>query len=189
VIIMNKKDGYTLIELLVVITLMVLLLGGGVATYFRFEERQSTEVVARELHRAFITARAKARFREKANCTSTERVIGFRTLIRDDGGTKKVDILSICGSSRIDYDGAEPNSVQNEGPTTVVYTIPDNVTLESPISTDLPYEVDFFTLYGGAWINGDPEPVQVPITVSRGVARYSFNIDGGADISPVVKLN
>ncbi len=183
---MPKQTGYTLIELLVVITLMVLLLGGGVATYFRFEERQSTEVVARELHRAFVTARAKARFREKANCTSTERVIGFRALIRDDGGTKKVDILSICGSSRIDYDGPEPNSVQDEDPDTVVYTIPDNVTLESP---SLPFEVDFFTLYGGAWLNGDPEPVPFPITISRGAARYSFNIDGGADISPVVKLD
>ena len=185
---MYKHAGYTLIELLVVITLMVLLLGGGMATYFRFEERQSTEVAARELHKAFITARAKARFRERAECP-TESVIGFRTSIRNDGGVFKVDILSICGTDRNDYFNDDADDVQSPDSSTLVYTIPENISLESPDPATLSFEVDFFTLYGGAWINGDPEPVPVPITVSRGVARYSFNIDGGGDISPVVKLN
>lgn len=176
---MHKPTGYTLIELLVVITLMVLLLGGGVATYFRFEERQSTEVAARSIHEAFVTARAKARFREKAACPN-DSVIGFRTNIRNDGGVIKVDILSICGTDRVDY----LSKVQTEGPATVVYTIPNGITLAPS-----PYVVDFFTLYGGARLNNDHNADVIDITVSRGVAEYGFSVDRGGDISPVVKLN
>lgn len=186
---MHKQTGYTLIELLVVITLMVLLLGGGVATYFQFEERQSAEVAARRLHEAFITARAKARFRERVDCP-TDSVIGFRTNLRNDGTLIRVDILTICGSDRNNYDYLpEPNAVQDESLATVVYTLPNGVALESPVPATLPYVVDFFTLYGGAKLNNVDTNDTVDITVSRGSARYGFSVDRGADISPVVKLN
>ena len=97
------QRGFTLIELLVVISIMILLMGLGMATYLRFEERQRTEILSRDLREVFITARQKARFREKAGCGSNEGIIGFRAQLARSNDQITAQIFSICGNDRVNY--------------------------------------------------------------------------------------
>lgn len=56
-----RNKGFTLIELLVSLTVMMLLLGGGIASYINFNEKQQLIGSAREVQSYLRTAQAKAR--------------------------------------------------------------------------------------------------------------------------------
>jgi len=175
------QSGFTLIELLVVTAVIVVLTGGGLAAYIRFSDRQSAEVLAREIHNTFLSARSKARFKERANCAAAEGVIGFRVNagVSADGKSGEFRVLSICGNDRVSY--ASPN------PVTDLVEMIDYKINQQEVSPSLasPYNVDFYSLYGGAKLPGGADKME--ITVSHGGATYGFTVDRGGDISPVAK--
>jgi len=173
------QSGFTLIELLVVIAVIVVLTGGGLAAYIRFSDRQSAEVLAREIHNTFLSARSKARFKERANCAAAEGVIGFRVNagVSADGRSGVLRVLSICGNDRVSY--ANPDPV-----THLVESIEYNLSQQTVLPA-LPFNVDFYSLYGGAKLPGSADEME--ITVSHGGATYGFTVDRGGDISPVAK--
>ena len=171
--------GFTLIELLVVLSIMIILVGVGLATYLKFEERQQTEILSRNLREVFISARQKARFREKIGCESSEGIIGFRAQLSRSDGQITAGVFSICGNDRVNY---QPEVLGE----TILSFSDDQYQLSVE---ELPFFVDYFTLYGGAKIHGDDTILTQNITITAGDTIYGFSLDKGGDITPVLKLN
>lgn len=57
----EKKSGFTLLELLISVTIMMLLVGMGVASFITFNERQQLVGAAKELQEFFRSAQTRSR--------------------------------------------------------------------------------------------------------------------------------
>jgi prepilin-type N-terminal cleavage/methylation domain-containing protein len=65
------QRGFTLIEMLVSITVMILLVGGGIASYITFNDRQTLATSGRKLETLLRAAQKKARVGDKPAACNT----------------------------------------------------------------------------------------------------------------------
>lgn len=72
----RRKSGFTIIELLVTITVMVILLGIGLAGYIQFEQKQRVQQSARDVRQLFVETRRKAQVRDQTGCQG-DNVTGY----------------------------------------------------------------------------------------------------------------
>lgn len=109
------ERGFTLLELLVSVTIMMLIVGGGIASYITFNERQQLAAAAKELQGYFRSAQSRARANEVPDgCTSLQ---GYSVQVNQDDS--EVRLVAECASGDIERatyvlsGTATPNSAIN----------------------------------------------------------------------------
>ncbi len=95
------KAGFTLIELLVSVTITLLMVGGGIAAFVTFNDRQILQNAGREVQTALRSAQVKARAGDRpAGCTKL-----LSHAVRISPGSSLVRVQAVCEDD--DYDVAE----------------------------------------------------------------------------------
>jgi len=109
-----RNKGFTLIELLVSITIMMLMVGMGLASYITFNEKQQLSGAAKELQSYFRSAQSRSRNGDvPAGCTKLE---GYNIQMAQD--TSVVTVRAICDSGN--FTQAEHNLTGGVMPSTAI---------------------------------------------------------------------
>jgi prepilin-type N-terminal cleavage/methylation domain-containing protein len=151
----SSQAGFTLIELLITIAIMVLLLGGGLASYLRIDRRQSLINVCSQVALMARTAQKKARVGDRPEgCLRLDSYSVSRTAT----GPDVISLQAVCS---------------NDTYTTEEYEVPTVFTVQS-LTT-----MSFRVLHGG--LEGANGVVRVRSTFPN--YQCEFLIDGGGSIS------
>lgn len=154
----SPSAGFTLIELLISVTIMALMVGGGVAAFITFNQRQGVQAAGQELKTYLRTAQQKASASDKpASCTG--RLEGYRLSLL--AGSSTVTLAAVCS------DGVH---------LTNTYTLSNQVINTSGQVTS----VDFFSLHGGTNAN----PTQ-NFAVGREGVVYDLIVSKGGEVRDV----
>ena len=110
---------------------MLLMVGGGIASYFTFQQRREVVTAGQELRDFIRLAQQKAAIgevpRQGDGCNQSvaaQRVVGYRAAKAN--ASRTVNIYALCGSS---FPGA-----QQSGAVKYSYTIPNSITTIDPNS-------------------------------------------------------
>lgn len=153
----KSQGGFTLIELIVAVTIMVLLTGGGIASYITFNDNQQLEGSARQIQSYLRAAQTKARVGDRP--TGCTRLEAYKVAV--PASTNQLQLLTVC-------DGGVETQVQ----------VTELTNVES-VSTDQGsgLAVEFRVLHGGSSFDGE-------VTVSSpSNTRETFTISSGGEIS------
>lgn len=151
---LNISPGFSLIELVVVVGVLLMMAGGGIASFINFNEKQQVISGAKELQEHLRTAQSLSRVGETP--TGCGKLNGYKVTSTDAGSTKEIKILAVCSSGDI-----ERNS----------FLLPDSTTLSSDI------DITFLGLHGG--VTG-ATTIQV---VGTGGRTYTFEVTQGGGIT------
>lgn len=135
------SGGFTLIEMLVAISIMLLMVGGGIASYVTFQERRLVITEGQELTDFIRLAQQKASVKQIPKQTSicnqgseTKRLVGYRVTKTN---ATNIYIVGLCGSSDSVY------SANNVTDNDYAYTLPSGFTTNPNT-----WQFDFFSLQG-----------------------------------------
>lgn len=171
----TKYHGFTLIELIITVAISALVVGGGIAGFVGFTERQEVLNTAKEVQQKMRTAQSKARVRDlpNQNCVLASYEVSF-------GATNNQAILRpICSPTAV---AALP-----------AYSFPSGVTIQSKIGAGLyttPKVIRFTTLENGVTDNAVTPALltdSVTYKVSEGAIGYIFTVSPNGSISNVTK--
>ena len=150
----NTSLGFSLIELLVVVGILILVVGGGIASFISFNEKQQVVNGAKELQEYLRTAQTLIRVGQKPDGCGT--LNAYRVVSSDSGTTKEIKVIAVCSSDDIDRNS---------------FFLPEGTTLSSDIS------ITFLGLHGG--VSG-----ATTIEVVGGNDRtYTFEVTQGGEIT------
>jgi len=93
----NKINGFSLIELMISITILMLIVGGGLASYITFNEKQQLSGAAKELQTYFRSAQSRARSGDVPPACGT--LSGYNVQMFQDDST--VTTRAVCSSGNI----------------------------------------------------------------------------------------
>lgn len=98
---MNKNSGYTLIEVMVTMVLIMVVLGGGIAAYRGFDQRQRLTNAGRQLANTLRDVQKRAQIGDKPDmgACETNQLEGWR--IRSDGSHSFI-IAARCDDTEVD---------------------------------------------------------------------------------------
>ncbi len=153
----RSRGGYTLIEIMVVIVIMSLLVGGGLAGYTKFNDRQTILVAGRQLIASMRQAQQySASGIKPVGCDTGLR--GYRVTAASGGSTYTV--AAICTTT---------------GTTVVV----KQETLAAGVQFASNVDVTFLGQVGGA------QTTNPTVTLSQGTLTYQLTISSSGDITEV----
>lgn len=153
-LIKNSNSGFTLIELLIVTTIILTILGGGMAAFLAFNQKQAVLGAAKELQSDLRLAQGLARVRETPE--GCGQLSGYIVRTQDLDEIKQVQIIADCSSGEVEQHN---------------FTLPAGVTL----SDDL--EMTFLGLHGGVTGAG-----VIQVINGQGLI-YQFEVDSGGEIT------
>jgi type II secretory pathway pseudopilin PulG len=84
--------GFTLIELIVTITIMMLLLGSGIVSYLRFNDRQAVLAAGEELSSLLRVAQTRARVGDRPSGCYQLQAYHVRAVF----GSSTVNLVAVC---------------------------------------------------------------------------------------------
>ena len=157
--IMKNARGYTLIEIIIVTGVMLLLVGGGIAAYFKFQERQGVLGAANELKVYLRSAQTRASSGDKPELC--DRLLSYA--VRTVGGTKAFQMVARC-------EDADTGDV-------VEFSRKDGELQGDNVVSDDSYDVEFLTLHGGV-----VEPATILVHSESGVG-FTFDVTSGGEIT------
>ncbi len=88
----SLQKGFTLIEILVSITILLLIVGGGIAAYTRFNDRQQLVQSAKNMQSSFRLAQKKSRAGDKPEACN--RLEGYS--IQGNSGESVLQVFANC---------------------------------------------------------------------------------------------
>lgn len=149
--------GFTLIELLVAVSIMLLLTGGGIASYITFNDSQQLQASTKMVQSYMRAAQTKARVGDRPDGCS--QLQGYA--VRSFGST--LSMVAVCAGSEFTVQSTE---LENVGTVTI-----DGSELD----------VTFNVLHGGAQNSG-----QVIVTSDSNVnSTESFRVSPGGEIGSI----
>jgi prepilin-type N-terminal cleavage/methylation domain-containing protein len=154
----HRSEGFTLIELIIVVSIVLLLVGGGMAAFVRFNDRQKVQATVSEVEQLLRIAQTRARVRDnsdQAACT----LQGYRVVT--NGST--VEMRLLCGATKF---AVTAPTLRDS------FTVPSGVTLTS-------MQIDFYTLAGSANVTS---PVDNEIRINGSNSYYMFRIEDTGEI-------
>ena len=119
-----KKNGFTLIELLVSITILLLIVGGGIVSYITFNEKQQLSGAAKELQGYFRSAQTRVRNGDVPD--GCGKLSGYQVTVAN--GSSSVNLLAVCSGPGI---------------------LPTTYTLGGSVAPSSAIDVTFLGLHGG----------------------------------------
>lgn len=150
----SKRSGYTLIEIVVSVGILVLMLGGGIAAFIQFQEKQAIVAAINDLKVQLRVAQTRARTGDTPE--ECDRLQSYAVRTSTTNGVTEVSMLAICDSGEI---------VRKE------QDLLSGVTLASDV------DVRFLTLHGG--VSG-----AATITLESNTGyRYEFEVSQGGEIT------
>lgn len=166
----TSQRGFTLIELMITITVMVILVGGGLAGFITFRENQQVLTSLKEVQQMARDAQTKARVRETPSSCNADgnRLQGYR--LRFNSATS-VTVHPLCGSDA---------QIANPGTLSELSAI-QTKTLSGVTLSGYPTYIDFYTLHRGLSIS-----TTYTLKTSGFGSDYCFDIESGGAISDVV---
>ncbi len=168
----KKEFGFTLIEMIVTIGIMLMLAGGGIAAFIRFNDKQTVQVAVNDLQTLLRAAQTKAKVGENAESCRTNflpTVLSLRSYrVNLDEDTNTAILSAVC------TDGKFPPYGRIE------YIERSRINFDSNVSARIQgggsLDVEFLSLLGGVDGAGIVE-------VSRlGAYTYDFEISSGGEI-------
>lgn len=151
----SNQSGFTMIELLITIGIMILIFGGGIASYLNLDRRQSLLNVCKEIESMSRSAQKKARVGERP--VGCDKLTSYR-VSRTATGPDVISLQAVCDSGTISLS-------QYEVPT--LFTVSSITTME------------FRVLHGGLQgTNGT-----VTVQSSNPNYRCEFTVNNGGSIS------
>lgn len=171
----NWLPAFSLIELVVAIGIMLVLLGGGLAAFIRFNDKQKVIDTAKEVQQLAKTAQIKARARETptvgVNCDGSTSIVAYRVFVpAGSGATAK--LLPICGNSLNNFSIPNPYNVAH---------VLESVELDTSVEIDPAIDLYFLTLQGGVRIDSSAST----FTFSQGGQTVAFSVSTAGEISDV----
>lgn len=157
----RQQRGFTLLELLITAAISMIVVGGSIAAFVGFTERQEVLNAAQEIQQMFRTAQSKARVRDvpSAACTTLQ---GYQVSLSTSGST----LWAICSS---------PTSTIN----IKTYAFPAGVTV---IGTG----AVLFTTLENSVTDPDGNPLAtMTYTASKGSNSFTFTVSPSGSISNV----
>jgi prepilin-type N-terminal cleavage/methylation domain-containing protein len=164
---MKNNAGFTFIELLVVVGIILALVGGGIAAFIGFNDRQKVVVAAKNLQTLMRSAQTKARAGEGAEACRPNSLRGYEVV-------------------RVGSDAVMNRICVNSGDVVTSTTERSRLSLSDVSVNPSNLRVEFLSLRGGVRVPGDVFPVVVTLTGNIGMNVYQFrigsigNIDDGA---------
>jgi prepilin-type N-terminal cleavage/methylation domain-containing protein len=158
--VIKKSRGFSLIELLVVISIMMLVLGGGIATYMSFNEKQTVLEATNQLRSYLLQAQSKARNGVMINCTLPLK--GYRVSFTNIATPLTINVQELC-------DDGTPQGVVGSITT---HELPQGVSISN-------FVVTYKVLHGGIVENAN----SIDVTVSRNNRTYQFAIKNGGELT------
>lgn len=148
---------------------MVTVLGGGIAGYIQFNERQTVLESAKRVQALFKAARTKAQVRDTpAGCATVgppaTSLYGFQVSAASASPGAQVSLHAWCGETQATATAHQP--------ATEIFTLPSGVRVTSNFS------VIFNTLHGGTNLVNDRE-----IVVTNDSQTYRFSVSPGGEIT------
>lgn len=148
------SSGFSLIELVIVTGILILITGGGIASFINFNEKQQVLNGSKELQSYLRMAQSLIRVGEvPTGCT---KLTGYKVTSLDAGSTKEIKVLAVCSSGDIERSS---------------FLLPEEVTLSSDI------DITFLGLHGGVV---GATTIQV---VGLSDRIYSFEVTPGGEIT------
>jgi prepilin-type N-terminal cleavage/methylation domain-containing protein len=152
------QKGFTLIELMIAISIMILMVGVGVAAYLNMDKRQNLSNAGKQLQLLMRAAQTKARVGERP--TGCQKLLGYR-VSQTSVGPDIVSLEAVCENG-----GATTTYLMSD------YSLPVGVTVQnmSPMT--------FRVLHGGVESSGD-------VTLSSEFPTYTFvfTVNAGGEIT------
>lgn len=97
----KRRQGFTLIELIIAISIMLVVLGGGLAGYLSLNDRQTLIGAGKELQQYMRTAQKKARVGDKpTGCTKLEAY----ALVANASAPVTVELQAVCENNTYSVD-------------------------------------------------------------------------------------
>ncbi len=150
------RAGFTLIELLVGITIMLLLLGGGIASFVNFNDRQTLVGAGKEFQTYLRSAQTKARVGDRPD--TCPRLLSYA--VSAGQGTNQVQVVARC-----EVGGIDTPQIRN------TYTFPPNIILNANV------DIRFGVLSGGVTNPGD-----VVLRSTTTDQTYTITVTQGGEI-------
>ncbi len=168
----QHHSAFTLIELLITVAIAAIVVGGSIAGFVRFNERQEVQNTAKEVQQLMRNAQSKARVREVPDSVIGERC---EKLISYHVGNNNYTYFYIqphCETAlvRAGKLGVEANKV----------LIPTEITVSGPIW------VRFTTLENGVTFEATAT-APYEYRFENGANKYKFSISANGNISNVEK--
>lgn len=165
------QAGFTMIELLVATVIMIAMVGGGIAAFVSFNDRQTLITAGKEVQTYIRSAQVKARSGDRpAEC---DRLQGY--VIRATSGTSQVRLLALCEETTAPVPVPPPGGAcANTGGATYeclrnTYDLSPDVQLFGSVN------MTFGVLHGGVTNSGN-------IVLMRGTQTYTLPVSAGGEI-------
>jgi prepilin-type N-terminal cleavage/methylation domain-containing protein len=149
----RECGGFTLIELLVSVTIMLLLVGGSMAAFIRYNDRQALVGAVRELQGYLRSAQVKAQAGDKPD--DCDRLLGY-VVTASQQSPVTVMLTANC---------------DNEDFIRQTATLPEGVSLSAPL-----------TLEAAVLQGGFSAGTTITLTSTAG-QEYSFSVTRGGELS------
>jgi len=148
------STGFTLIELIIVIGVLILITGGGIASFINFNEKQQVLNGSKELRSYLRMAQTLVRVGEVPE--GCGKLTGYKVMSLDAGVTKEIRVIAVCSNGNI---------IKSS------FLLPETTTLSSNIN------ITFLGLHGG--VTG-ATTIEVLGSSDR---VYSFEVTQGGEIT------
>ncbi len=99
----TRTQGFTFVEMLVVITIMLIIAGGGIASFVRFNDKQQVQVAVSELQALMHSAQVKARVGEDASRCRTDfsQVLSLRSYrVEVQANSNVATLYAVCTNDK-----------------------------------------------------------------------------------------
>jgi type II secretory pathway pseudopilin PulG len=174
----NKQSGFALIELLVVVGIMIIIVGGSIAGFVTFRDRQQVVSSAKSLQQLLRTAQTKARVRETPtdpSCNAiNNRLQGYRVSV---GSSTLFTLQPLCGPD---------SAIATPGSFVPLSSVETLTLTDATLTTSLSY-IDFYTLHRGVKIKTNLGFATTQnLRLLGSTYAYCFDIDDSGTISDVI---
>ena len=168
----KKLRAFTLVEMIVTVSIMLMIAGGGIAAFIRFNDKQTVQVAVKDLQTLLRAAQIKAKVGENAEGCRTNflpTVLSLRSYrVNIDQDTNTAILSAVCTDQKFPPYGR------------IEYIERSRISFDSNVTARIQgggnLDVEFLSLLGGVDGAGIVE-------ISRnGTSTYEFEISPGGEI-------
>lgn len=150
----SSSVGFTLIELLIVVSIIILMVGGGIASFINFNEKQQVLNGGKELQEYLRMAQTLVRVGDTPD--GCGKLSGYEVISADTGIAKEIKLIAVCSNG----------DIQRKS-----FFLPESTTLSSDI------DITFHGLHGG--VTG---ATSIEVIGNSG-RTYAFEVTQGGEIT------